>query len=1760
MQKTHLVRARTHNLKDVSLELAEGELVALTGVSGAGKSSLAVDTLYAEGQRRFVESFSPYARQFLERLERPPMEALEPVATGIAVDRRAPVKSSRSTVATLADLEAYFSALFTREARPVCPDDGAEAHLTDARAAAGALLAGGEGQAAVLTYAIRMADTADFLDARERLLRDGYRRLLVQGDVRELESLRPAEAMGAAGTAEVVVDRLVLETKSLARLTASIEQAWSLGSGGAALWVKGARTAVRQGLACPRCGRGFEPPSPGLFSYQSAVGACPACRGFGRTLGIDWEKVIPDDALSIDEGALRPWNGRSSEWERSMLERFARARGIPLDTPWRKLSVAQRESVLAGEGHYRAGHYPGLRAWFRWLEGRTYKMHVRVLLSRYRAYTLCTACGGARLNPAALGYRVGGLDLAAWHRLEVGEARARLEGLSARTGQGELVRRELAGRLAYLEKVGLGYLSLDRQSRTLSGGEAQRVSLTAALGTALTGALFVLDEPTVGLHPTDVERLGGALEELAARGNIALVLEHEPAILQRCSRVLELGPGAGPAGGVLCFDGTPSALALRADLPTGRVLARSAEVPTRQPRSAQGHLHIRGARANNLQALDVRLPLGTLCALTGPSGSGKSTLLEEVLYRTLARRLGERDVDAPGPVEAVDGAEGISRVVLVNQAPLGRTSRGNAATYTRAWDVLRKAFAATPDAVLRGLRPAHFSFNVEGGRCQACAGEGAETVEMQFLADVRLTCPTCRGRRFREEVLAVRLRKHSVADVLEMSVADAARVFAEIPAVAHALEPLGTLGLGYLPLGQPLSTLSGGEAQRVKLARALSGQKAGSLYLLDEPSAGLHGEDVAQVLEALHALVEGGASVVAVEHDLGFVRGADWVVDLGPGGGRQGGRLVAEGPPAELARGVGRTAEALRAAARPATPVVPRRSEPRAATRSIEVEHAREHNLKDVSCHIPLGKLVVVTGPSGSGKSTLAFDVVFAEAQRRFVETLSPYARQFLPMLPRPDVERIRGLPPAVALEQRTARAGATSTVATVTEVAHYLRLLFAKVGTAHCPKDDTLIAPQTPEALFRRARQAGGAVTLLAPVVRARKGTYLDVFAAAARAGVSEAIVDGGRVSTDVPPRLQKTREHDIDLVLWTGRAASLPREAFEQALRWGKGLARLSSKDGATLLSTARSCPVCGTSVPELDPRWFSFNTRQGACEACAGTGVEGGAEGASEGERTPCAACSGSRLQAIPRAVRLFGARYSEVVQDSVTRARARVRRWRLAGIAAQLGEAALGELVRRLDFLERVGLGYLPLDRNASTLSGGEMQRLRLAAQAGAGLTGALYVLDEPTIGLHPRDTHRLLENLRALVNTGSTVLVVEHDADTLRAADYLLDLGPTGGRGGGRIVAEGPPAIVLVSPASPTARALAQPLPPASVRPPAKEWLVLRGARANNLRAVDFRVPHGRLTVVAGVSGSGKSTLVRQVLFPAVREALGRVTSPPGPFTSLSGLGSLRRVLAVDQSPIGRTPRSVPATFLGLWDELRRAFASTPEARARGFGPARFSFNTPAGGRCQACDGQGSISHEMSFLPDVTTPCEACGGMRFDAATREVRYHGLDVGEALHLTVEEAREVFSPLPRVAAPLQCLVELGVGYLQLGQGSHTLSGGEAQRLKLAAELTASARHEATLYVLDEPTTGLHLSDVERLVRFLGRLVDRGDTLVVIEHHPSVIAAADHVVELGPEGGEAGGRIVAEGTPARIARRGTATGQVLSALFAGTHTARSA
>ncbi len=1752
--------ATTHNLKSVSLTLQPGELIAITGPSGSGKSSLALDTLYAEGQRRFVESFSPYARQFLERMERPPTESLDPIAATIAVDRKAPIKSSRSTVATMTDLEPYLAALFACESVPMCPDCGLAAKLRSARDAAHDVLAQVEsGKRITVSYDLRFTDVEQFLEVRDSLAKDGYRRLYVEGEMRELDDVRPSDALAVGAKPRAIVDRLASKRSDTGRLQEALEAAWSRGAGRAYVHNvdENVTTPFAQGLVCPKCARSFESPRPALFSYNSPLGACEPCKGFGRIIAVDWDKVIPDPSKSIAKGAIAAWTGKTSKTERALLVGYAREHGVPTDVPWQSLTETQRVMVLDGEGTWDGGKFPGVRRWFKWLETRTYKMHVRVFLARYRDYSLCAACEGTRLRASSLAYRVTGKNIAEWHTLTIDQASERLEQAGASDPQGRRVREAMLSRLHYLQAVGLGYLTLDRQSRTLSGGEAQRAALTTALGAALTGTLFVLDEPTVGLHPTDVPPLLDVMRAIANTGNTVAVIEHDPTIVRGAERVIELGPGAGTQGGHVLFDGPPSELAKHPDLPTAIAWRQASE--KRTPREAKAWAVIENANEHNLQDVTVALPLGVLCAVTGPSGSGKSTLIRDILFRATARALGHFRVDRPGDHRAITGLRAIKSVTLVDQSPLGRTARGNAATYTKAWDRIRARFAAEPEAIAKKLTPAHFSFNVDKGRCETCSGEGYETVEMQFLADVMLLCPVCRGKRFKPEVLAVHHRGKTIADVLEMTGSDALAAFS-LPetrdyVLERALQPLIDVGLGYLPLGQPLSTLSGGEAQRLKLARALADEKRNSLFILDEPSAGLHGLDAIAVVNALHRLVDEGASVMMVEHDIDMIRQADWIVDLGPGGGPNGGVLVAQGTVETVERGASRTSEALRGDGVIAT----RRASlaPTGTVSSITVRGAEEHNLKHVSCNIPHGTLTVITGPSGSGKSSLAFDVIYAEGQRRFIETLTPYARQFLPTLPRPNVEYVAGVPPTIALEQRTSRAGANSTVATVTEAAHYLRLIYAKVGDVHCPKCDGVVNALDDSALYQRFMGDPDTTrrTVYAPAVRARKGTYLDLFTAAFRAGVKTARVDGALVSTEPPPKLNKAKEHSVDLIVYYGRLADLDRATFDRALAWGNGSLTLGkgdptrNGDGDTFLSTARACTKCGTGVPEIDPRWFSFNTKQGQCEKCEGSGIKGGPEAARAGGSSPCPSCKGTRLAPLPRGVRVLGQTYAQLLSKSTSAAHEEVKKWNFTGNHAVIAKAPHTELLRRLAFINEVGLGYLSLDRPAHTLSGGEMQRLRLSAQLGAGLTGALYVLDEPTIGLHPRDTDRLLTNLRALVKTGSTVMVVEHDAAMIKAADYVVDLGPGGGRHGGTIVASGSGKSVLANPDSPTARALAAgPIDSRPARGAAKEHIELVGASANNLRNVTFKVPMGRMTVVAGVSGSGKSTLVGRVFYPAVRRALKLVANEPGAFKELHCPKSLKRALIVDQSPIGRTPRSVPATFLGIFDEIRKLFASMPDAQMRGFSPARFSFNTPKGGRCPECEGQGVRISEMAFLPDVITPCETCAGARYEPATLEVKYKGLSIGDILRLTASEAASVFENHRKIGRPLRTMTDLGLGYVSIGQGSNTLSGGEAQRLKLAVELTAGVAHEPTVYILDEPTTGLHLSDVRCLVGVLEALVARGDTLVIVEHQPDMIAAADWVIELGPEAGDEGGQVVFAGTPAQLRKAKTATGRVLA------------
>jgi excinuclease ABC subunit A len=931
--------------------------------------------------------------------------------------------------------------------------------------------------------------------------------------------------------------------------------------------------------------------------------------------------------------------------------------------------------------------------------------------------------------------------------------------------------------------------------------------------------------------------------------------------------------------------------------------------------------------------------------------------------------------------------------------------------------------------------------------------------------------------------------------------------------------------------------------------------------------------------------------------------------------------------------------------------------------KKIVIKGAREHNLKDITVELPRDSLIVLTGVSGSGKSTLAFDTIYAEGQRRYVESLSAYARQFLGLMSKPDVDSIDGLSPAISIEQKTTSKNPRSTVGTVTEIYDYLRLLFARVGTPFCPEHHIPIEAQSPEKIADRiVATMAGTVTILSPVVRQKKGTYQQVFKDLDREGYTRVRVDGEIHRTDEEIALERYRKHDIDVVIDRLSVDERSRlvEAVENALAKSEGLVIAVDADGnEETFSSLMACPVCGIAFEELQPRMFSFNSPFGACEECNGLGIRmefdpdliipdkekciadgavalyrnfldgyrsqylsgvakhfgfsvltpikdltekqynalmygspehlrlsmqmkngdswshsGTWEGlAPQAERLyhqtqseyrrhelekfmrilPCPKCGGKRLKEKVLAVKVAGKSIVDVTDLSVTGALAFFRTLELTESEREIAKQVLKEIVARLEFLEQVGVGYLTLSRSAGSLSGGEAQRIRLATQIGSNLTGVLYVLDEPSIGLHQRDNRKLLETLQHLRDLGNTLVVVEHDEDTIRSADWVVDMGPGAGLHGGEVVAEGTPDAIAANPASITGRYLSGDLridPPAERRR-SDRFIRLSGCRENNLKDIDVDIPIGLLTVVTGVSGSGKSTLIYDTLYRALMQRLHGSRECPGAFDSLIFDDEIDKVIVIDQSPIGRTPRSNPATYTKVFDEIRKLFAETQEAKVRGYKPGRFSFNVK-GGRCEACQGEGLIKIEMNFLPDVYVECEECKGTRYNRETLEVKYRGKSIAEVLDMSVEEAIEHFENVPSIRSKLETLSRVGLGYIKLGQSSTTLSGGEAQRIKLTRELAKRATGK-TIYLLDEPTTGLHFHDVKNLIAVLDDLVARGNTMVVIEHNLDVIKSADHIIDLGPEGGDAGGEVIATGTPEEVAAvKASHTGAFLKEILA--------
>jgi excinuclease ABC subunit A len=2025
--------AREHNLRDVSLVLPRNRLICFTGVSGSGKSSLAFDTLYAEGQRRYVESLSSFARQFLGQMPKPDVDLISGLSPSISISQKSSGQNPRSTVGTITEIYDYLRVLYARTAQGHCPKCG---HVITAQTRDQIIDRIGtlpSGTKFLVLAPIIKAQKGEYRDLFVDLLKQGFVRARVDGKVVSLsDDLKLDRQM--RHNIEVVIDRLTIGPDLRPRLAEAVELALKIGKGTLIAAIEGGSaagtTSIENALhrvpgtsegsdhsatrnategvpyrddtegvpdgedegdrqaadaasespprsvgatlkrrrgrsaddlhfsadyACTECGISFEPPTPQLFSFNSPQGMCLACDGLGEVYNFDAELLIPDDSLSVEQGAIEllgPWNDLG-RWKRHLYEGVAETiershglePGVLLTTPWNRLDPAMAHLLLWGTGDlhitYTWNHGAGVHKY-----GGKFEGIIPELLSRYRSSKSamqrrqlekymrvigCVACGGARLNEQARA-----VTLTSRHPRFAGQAKSLPQVCSLAVSDaaeffGELdldatrqfiageVLKEIRGRLGFLTNVGLNYLTLNRTAPTLSGGESQRIRLAGQIGCGLVGVLYILDEPSIGLHPRDNDRLLDTLTRLRDLGNTVVVVEHDEDTMRAADHIIDFGPGPGVRGGEVVAFGSVEAVCGEKRSLTGQYLSGDLKIglPARRRPTSEKWLNVIGAAQNNLKKIDAEIPLGTFVCVTGVSGSGKSSLVNGILVEVLRRDLNKGDGE-PGEHDRIEGMEHLDKLIAIDQSPIGRTPRSNPATYIKVFDDIRRLYAQLTESKTRGYQEGRFSFNVEGGRCEACEGNGSNRLEMDFLADVWVTCPVCEGHRFNRETLQVKFKGKSIAEVLEMDVQQALAHFENIPKVRHKLQTLHDVGLDYLKLGQPSPTLSGGEAQRIKLARELVKKSTGkTLYLLDEPTTGLHFADIRMLLKVLHDFVEAGNTVLVVEHNLDVIKTADWVIDLGPEGGDEGGRIVAAGTPEDVMKvAASHTGRSLArhlqidtmAGAEPKRRPSGLRAGETASSTKIKVVGARQHNLKSIDVEIPRDQITVCCGQSGSGKSSLAMDTIYAEGQRRYVESLSSYARQFVGQMQKPQVEHIEGLSPAIAIEQKHLGHTPRSTVGTVTEIYDYLRILFARLGKAHCPDCDVPIGTQSADEVIDKimAHEEGTKLYVLAPLEIHVGENYETLWQEIRQTGYPRMRVDRKTYAVETPPTIDRRRKHLVEVLV--DRAVvradyrSRMADSVESSLSLGRGVLHIAYPADDVPEENWRmevhsqhfACDKCGRSFEPLTPHHFSFNSSLGWCSSCEGLGTQTGANTASllrdpkfslaqgavavwpepnnpyfrpmlealaahtgvpidmpfdqlnakhrrtvlhgagddwiavypPGKRktgqplyrfqykgvypaleeasrlspalrsrldhlvdeVECSTCGGSRLRDDAAAVRFRGQTMDEVCRTPLGALLKQMSGLKLTGSERKIAGELVREVVNRLQFLVDVGLEYLTLHRSAPTLSGGEAQRIRLGSQVGSGLTGVLYVLDEPTIGLHPRDNRRLLKALVKLRDLGNTLLMVEHDREVVESADQLLDFGPGAGEHGGQIVARGTPAEVAKQKGSVTGpylsgtKAIGVPLnrrmavsegekkkrtkkaaksngdvsAARSPEPPGGGWLEVIGARHNNLRGVDARIPLGTLTAITGVSGSGKSSLIEDVLYSSLAKTLHRARTFPAPHDAIRGVQRINKVIRVDQQPLGNTPTSNPATYTGVFELIRGLYSQLPDAKLRGYTPRRFSFNVP-GGRCEKCEGNGQLRIEMHFLPDVWVECDECRGRRYNPETLAVAYKGQSIADVLDMPCGRAVKLFENIPKVRRVLQTLCDVGLDYVRLGQSAPTLSGGEAQRVKLAAELARPDTGQ-TLYLLDEPTTGLHFDDLAKLLDVLNRLVDLGNTVVVIEHNLDVIKTADWVIDMGPEAGEGGGHVVAAGTPEDIvahakqaAKNGRAGASVTSTLY---------
>ena len=1857
MQNTPIVlkKVSVHNLKGVDLTLEPGQLVVFTGVSGSGKSSLAFDTIYVEGQRRYIESLSHQARRHLAELPKPEAESISGIAPTIAIEQKLSARTPRSTVGTLTGIYDFLRVLFARIGVPHCPVSK-EPVAAQSREKIIAQIQGlKKGTKIILLAPYARGKKGEFAEEFGELLSQGFTRLKVDGEWVELTE--PIRLDGKiAHDVDIVIDRVEVDEASRSRIAESATLALEKGHGICSVWSSEEERVFSQVAFSHKSGLSYGPLAPHDFSFNHPAGMCPVCHGLGRSAEFDLEKII-DPNLSIAEDACAIGSSYQTIRYGNIYDNLARIYKFSIDTPWKKLSEGAKKVFLYGtEQKWTRMQFRHPETKNRWIEpvrwqGVLHEAKERLIQAKSDGYRkkmasfmtemVCPGCGGSRIKPYPAETRLGGKKIGEIAALALDDGLSFFQTLSLSPLEkeigGELLK-EIEERLVFLIDVGLSYLSLDRTSPSLSGGESQRVRLASQIGAGLVGAIYVLDEPSIGLHPSDHHKLIETLFRLRDLGNTVLVVEHDADTIRAADLVVDVGPGAGQHGGeILCVGSVEDLMKTDRSLTGGYLSGRLKIEPPKKRRTSTELLTIYGAEHHNLQNIDVSIPLHSFVCITGVSGSGKSSLVSDIIYPALANHFHHAQMTV-GKHRKIEGAEFLDKIIAVDQSPIGRTPRSNAATYIKLFDEIRDLFAELPEAKLRGFGPGHFSFNVKEGSCSYCGGLGSIRIDMDFMEDAWVECPQCKGQRFDPEILAIRFKGKSIADVLDTDVEHALDLFEAFPSIRKKLEMLNRVGLTYLKLGQSSTTVSGGEAQRIKLAKELVRPGSGkTLYIFDEPTTGLHFHDIRKLIEILQSLVDLGNTVLVIEHNFDLIKTADWVIDLGPGAGKYGGKLEGAGPPEKMAKLKTPTGKALQDKG----PSFRRPTKPLAQCAShITVENGTQNNLQSVSVAIPRGQISLFTGPSGSGKSSLAFETLYAEGQRRYTETLPPYARSMVKQLPKPKADRIEGLSPSIALEQKTGGLNPRSTIGTITEIYDSLRVLYAHLGIAYCPETGDPIRQISKEFVVSRALALPlhEKIQILIPVKLEKKETFLELIERLNRSGFLRVRLNGTIYPLDEPIPFDKHRKNELFLVI--DRLTVDPKserriyEAIEKGAAMSGGIVLIAREKEDLFFNLTFAVERTGKSYPPITPQTFSFNHEAGMCLECQGLGntygiqlssnkyvlrlslsdlctrlfgekgtseslhllerywgecgvecdvplknlsskqldliLHGGPEkkirkfatlrwvgleplfaaavrmGNSEIRETllplmsasTCNSCLGSRLNPLARNVKVEGLTLADFCSLPLEKAYDFIRDLSLE--KTPFLKEVHSQIAKSLEFLLSIGLGYLCLNRSAPTLSGGELQRIRLARQLGSGLTSCLYILDEPTIGLHPYNNELLNRALQDLVKLGNTLILVEHDPMTIQIADQIFDFGPKAGKEGGKICARGSYAQILKDPHSLTGAYLSgrKTIPIPKKRRPFKPDIRIEHASLHNLQNVSLSFPKGAITCLTGVSGSGKSTLMRYLLKPAAEKTVS-LSRPPEEIefcgAKFFGLSGFERVISIDQSPIGQTARADVGTYTEIMPLIRGHFAQLPLAKVKGLRPGNFSPNHLRG-MCRTCWGLGYKTIDLQFLPSVRVPCESCKSLRLNPISLEVRYKGKNLGEILSLTITEALQWFSEIPKLVKKLQTLEAVGLSYLTLGQEIASLSGGEAQRLRLSREL-AKRETGNTLYLIDEPTVGLHFEDIAKLLPIFHRLADKKNTLLIIEHNLDLIANADYLIDLGPDAGAYGGKIVAQGTPEEVA-----------------------